>query len=92
MSWCGVLWGYLEVVGAGRVDELHEMLRRAPVGVAQRTPHAAVLILRRTTRELFLNKTYKYIYKTLKKKTLKDYSYKSNHYWLKSALQFSKLM
>lgn len=46
---------YLEVIGAGRVHELHEVLRRASVGVAERAPHAAVFILRWTARELFLH-------------------------------------
>lgn len=61
MSSCCVLWVYLEVVGAGRVHELHKVLRRAPVRVAQRAPHAAVLVLRRSTRELFLNQTQTYV-------------------------------
>lgn len=45
-GWRDGVMMYLEVVGAGRVDELYEVLGGAPVRVAQGTPHAAVLVLR----------------------------------------------
>lgn len=45
---------YLKVVSPRRVDELHEVLGGASIGVTEGASHATIFIFSRTARELFL--------------------------------------
>lgn len=45
---------YLKVVSPRRVDELHEVLGGASIGVTEGASHAAIFVFSRTARELFL--------------------------------------